>query len=93
MIIIIIIIIIIILLSSLSSSLSLLLLLSMSPYGVSTPHGVKHVSSQIYKLPDSEVHGANMRPIWGRQNPGGPHVGPMKFATGAGFVQIETGTT
>ena len=23
---------------------------------------------------------ANMRPIWGRQDPGGPHVGPMNFA-------------
>ena len=30
--------------------------------------------------PDSRVHGANMGPIWGRQDPGGPHVGPMKFA-------------
>ena len=29
---------------------------------------------------DSEVHGANMGPIWGRQDPGGPHVGPMNFA-------------
>ena len=26
-----------------------------------------------YKNPDSEVHGANMGPIWGRQDPGGPH--------------------
>ena len=26
------------------------------------------------------VHGANMGPIWGRQGPGGPHVGPMNFA-------------
>ena len=25
-------------------------------------------------------HGANMGPIWGRQDPGGPHVGPMNFA-------------
>ena len=23
------------------------------------------------------IHGANMRPIWGRQDPGGPQVGPM----------------
>ena len=30
--------------------------------------------------PDSENHGANMGPIWGRQDPGGPHVGPMNFA-------------
>ena len=28
---------------------------------------------------DSNVHGANMGPIWGRQEPGGPHVGPMNF--------------
>ena len=30
--------------------------------------------------PDSKVHGANMGPIWGRQDPGGPHVGPITFA-------------
>ena len=30
--------------------------------------------------PDIKVHGANMGPIWGRQDPGGPHVGPMNFA-------------
>ena len=30
--------------------------------------------------PDSKVHGANMGPIWGRHDPGGPHVGPMNFA-------------
>ena len=29
--------------------------------------------------PDSKVHGANMGPIWGRQDPGGPHVGPMNY--------------
>ena len=29
--------------------------------------------------PDSKVHEANMGPIWGRQDPGGPHVGPMNF--------------
>ena len=37
-----------------------------------------HVSCNDY--PDSKVHGANMGPIWGRQDPGGPHVGPMNFA-------------
>ena len=31
-------------------------------------------------LRESTVHGANMGPIWGRQDPGGPHVGPMNFA-------------
>ena len=29
--------------------------------------------------PDSKVHGDNTGPIWGRQDPGGPHVGPMNF--------------
>ena len=31
-------------------------------------------------VPDSKVHVANMGPIWGRQDPGGPNVGPMNFA-------------
>ena len=31
-------------------------------------------------IPDSKVHGANRGPIWDRQVPGGPHVGPMNFA-------------
>ena len=31
-------------------------------------------------VPDSKVHVANMWPIWGRQDPGGPHVGHMNFA-------------
>ena len=30
--------------------------------------------------PDSKVHGANMGPIWGRQDPGWPHVGPINLA-------------
>ena len=29
--------------------------------------------------PESNVHGANMGPIWDRQDPGGSHVGPMNF--------------
>ena len=31
-------------------------------------------------IPDSKIRGANMGLIWGRQGPGGPHVGPMNFA-------------
>ena len=27
-----------------------------------------------------QVHEANMGPIWGRQDPGGPHVGLVNFA-------------
>ena len=30
--------------------------------------------------PNNKIHGANMGPIWGQRNPGGPHVGPMNFA-------------
>ena len=30
--------------------------------------------------PDGKIHGAIMGPIWGRQAPGGPFVGPMNFA-------------
>ena len=30
--------------------------------------------------PHSEVYAANMGRIWGRQDPGGPHVGPMNLA-------------
>ena len=32
------------------------------------------------RLPDNNVHGANMGSIWGQQGPGGPHVGPMNYA-------------
>ena len=38
-------------------------------------------------IPDSKVHGANMGPIWGRQDPGGLHVGPMNFAIWDGTIQ------
>ena len=34
----------------------------------------------LVSYPGIKVHGANMGPIWGRQDPGGPHVGPMNFA-------------
>ena len=40
---------------------------------------------QSITIPDSKVHGANMGPIWGRQDPGGPHVGPMNFAICDGY--------
>ena len=35
--------------------------------------------------PDSKVHGANMGPIWGLQDPGGSHIGPMNFAIWVGI--------
>ena len=33
-----------------------------------------------FHFPDSKVHGPIMGPTWGRQDPGGPHVGPMNLA-------------
>ena len=33
----------------------------------------------LHTTPDSKVHGAYMGPIWGRQDPGGSHVGPMNL--------------
>ena len=44
--------------------------------------------------PDSKVHGANMGPICGRQDPGGPHVGTMNVAiwviTSQSFSNVGT---
>ena len=41
----------------------------------------KYVISIIPGIfPDSKVHGAIVGPTWGRQDPGGPHVGHMKLA-------------
>ena len=41
---------------------------------------VAHLSLHtLNHYPDSKVHGANMEHIWGRQHPGGLHVGPMNF--------------
>ena len=33
-------------------------------------------------IPDCKVHGANMGPIWGRQDQSGPHIGPMELVSG-----------
>ena len=40
----------------------------------------KNETNSLLMIPESKVHGANMGPIWGRQDPGGSHVGPMNFA-------------
>ena len=50
---------------------------SLSPVG--TPFPTEQCKAGQH-CPDSKVHGANMGPIWGRQGPGGPHVGHMNFA-------------
>ena len=43
-----------------------------------------------YTNPDSKVHGANMGPTWGRQDPGGPHVGRMNLAIWERFSVVPT---
>ena len=41
---------------------------------------VATTKAPIDNIPDSMVHGAHMGPIGGRQDLGGPHVGPINFA-------------
>ena len=49
-------------------------------YTISCPyHSGLLPQCQRSNTPDIKVHGANMGPIWGRQDPGGPLVGPMNF--------------
>ena len=50
------------------------------PSSWSVQLGDMALEMQMMDNPDSKVHGANMWPIWGRQDPGGSHVGPMNFA-------------
>ena len=35
-----------------------------------------------FPIPDSKVHGANMGPIWGRQDPSGPMLAPLTLLSG-----------
>ena len=45
----------------------------------------------MVSYPDSKVHGANMGPIWVRQDPAGPHIVPMNFAIwGVLLKRIQT---
>ena len=44
-----------------------------------------------HDAPDSKVHGATMGPNWDRQDPGGPHVGPMNLANwGPQYILVES---
>ena len=38
--------------------------------------------------PDSKFHEANTGPIWGRQDPGGSHVGPMNFVIWVHIIKM-----
>ena len=46
----------------------------------SSPETQTHHSDFV--IPDNKVHEACVGPAWGRQDPGGPHVGPMNLAIG-----------
>ena len=47
---------------------------------VDTASGYLGILGQWMGIPNNKVHGGNMGPIWGRQGPGGAHVGPMNLA-------------
>ena len=44
----------------------------------------------VTNTPDSKVHGANMGPTWGRQDPGVPHVGHVKLAVWDSLPGFDT---
>ena len=60
------------------------------PISAGSSGGTIRINNQIYVLhvwlamisedPDIKVDGDNMGPTWGRQDPGGPHVGPINIA-------------
>ena len=45
----------------------------------------------IHAFSDSKIHGANMGPIWGRQDLGGPHVAPWTLLSGCKFNHVSKG--
>ena len=44
------------------------------------PWSLEATRLHVIMIPDSKIHGANMEPIWSRQDPGGPHVVPVNLA-------------
>ena len=71
---------------------AILLKASVSFSRASLQCGIQHAQAYFecdgFYIPDSKVHGAKMGPIRGRQDPGGPHVGPMKFVVWAWLLQL-----
>ena len=62
--------------SSLSQKWKVVMLIAFSSLGMSNWWPWVHPINEID--PDSKVHGAYMGPTWGRQDPGGSHVGPIR---------------
>ena len=48
----------------------------------------RHQSTRTLSSPDSKIHGANMGPTRGRQDPGGPHVGHVELAIRVATTQL-----
>ena len=46
--------------------------------------------SPVNSIPDSKVHGAEMGPIWDRQDPDGPMLAPWTFLSGISYIDIST---
>ena len=59
------------------------------PRGVLLVYQHNTCTTIVFYTPDSSVHGANMGPIWGRQDPGGLHVGPMNLAIWDSLQRLE----
>ena len=51
-----------------------------SVYGYVTWPVIEVLEELNQIIPASKVHGANMGPTWGPQDPGGPHAGHMYLA-------------
>ena len=73
-----------------------LLLLTISAFWGSSrsrwaPEGreVSHYVVVIDRFQCSKVPGANIEPIWGRQDPDGPHVGPINFSIRDGYYYLS----
>ena len=48
------------------------------------------IVDQPYHIPDSKVHGANVGPIWGRQDPGGPMLAAWTLLPGMVLLVFVT---
>ena len=52
------------------------------------PEAAPEIYRYVYIVPDNEVYGANMGPTWGRQDPGGSHVGPLNLLSGVYSIDL-----
>ena len=51
-------------------------------------HDFHWTSASLWNIPDSKAHGANMRPIGGRQDPGGPMLAPWTLLSWIRSLQL-----